>query len=177
MFIIGMTVYSVFVFKFYRFLGRKEIFKLDLEKYSGKKHGGVKKFFSGLMYVIKYVLLFPLFIFFWFAMISILLMVMAKGQTAAQILLISMALVATIRITAYYHEGLSHDLAKMLPFALLGVFLINIGFFTFDAPMEMINQIPALAMTIGYYLVFIIALEFILRIVSFILPKREETEE
>lgn len=173
LFVLGMTVYAIFIFKFYRFLARKDIFEIDLEKYSDVKFGGLKKFFRVVFYIIQHLLLFPLFVFLWFAMISVLLMVLAKGQTAGSILLISMALVATIRVAAYYNEALSVDLAKMLPLALLGVFLIDISFFSFDASLELIKQIPALSKTVGYYLVFIIALELVLRIISSVLPKKE----
>ncbi|MCK4588942.1 MAG: hypothetical protein KAT77_00740 [Nanoarchaeota archaeon] len=172
LFVIGMLVYSIFVFKFYRFLGRRNIFELDL-----KKKYGVGKFLGVVWYGIEHILLFPLFVFIWFAVVSVLLMILGKNQTASGILLISMALVATVRITAYYHEDLSRDLAKMLPFVLLGVFLIDIGFFDWSASWELLKSVPALWKTIVYYLVFIIALEFILRILSFIVPKREEKEK
>ncbi len=174
LFIIGMTIYSIFIFKFYRFLGRKDIFELDLQKYANQKFSGLKKFFRVILYVIQYLVLFPLFVFIWFAVISLLLMLLGKEQTASQILLISMALVATIRVAAYYHEELSNEIAKMLPFALLGVFLIDISFFKLDSAFEIIKGIPGQWKTIGYYLVFIIMLEFVLRVISWILPKRKE---
>ncbi|MBW2963526.1 hypothetical protein KY306_02000 [Candidatus Woesearchaeota archaeon] len=172
LFVIGMVLYAVFIFKFYRFLGRKDIFKLNLkEKY------GVQKFFGGIWYVIEHLLLFPIAVFLWFAIVSVLLMILAKNQTTSGILLISMALVATIRITAYYHEDLSKDLAKMLPFALLGVFLIDISFFSWSASWELVKGIPGMWMTVIYYLLFIIALELVLRVVSFFIPKRKEGEK
>lgn len=170
LFVVGMIVYSVFIFKFYRFLSRRDIFKLNLRE----KHGGVSKFFGVIWYVIEHLLLFPAFVFVWFAVISVLLMLMAKNQTASSIFLISIALVSAVRATAYYHEDLSRDLAKMLPFALLGIFLIDITYFSLDASLNLVKQIPSLWRTLIYYLVFIILLEFVLRILSFIVPKKEE---
>jgi len=171
-YVLGMVVYALFVFKFYLFLSRRDIFALNFkEKY------GAGKFFSFIWYGIEHLVLFPLFVFVWFAVISGLLMLMAKNQTASGVLLISIALVSAVRITAYYHEDLSKDLAKMLPFALLGVFLIDISFFSLKNSLELIKQVPSLWMTVVYYLVFIILLEFILRILSFIIPKKEEKKK
>lgn len=172
LFVIGMLVYSVFIFKFYRFLGRRDIFEMNL-----KKKYGVGKFLGVIWYGIEHILLFPLFVFIWFMVVSGLLMVLAKNQTASGILLISMALVATVRITAYYHEDLSKDLAKMLPFALLGIFLVDISYFSWSGSFELVKQIPSLWKTAGYYLGFIIALEFVLRIISFFIPDREEKKK
>ena len=45
-FIVGIVAYSVFIFKFYRFLARKDIFNLELQKYSKTFFGFVKKLFS-----------------------------------------------------------------------------------------------------------------------------------
>ena len=172
LFVIGMAVYSIFIFKFYRFLARKNIFELNLkEKY------GAGKFFSVIWYAIEHLVVFPFFVFVWFAVVSFLLMLLAKNQTAGGVLLISMALVASVRIGAYYHEDLSKDLAKMLPFALLAVFLVDIGFFSWSSSLELIKQVPSLWKTILYYLVFIVALELILRIVSSIIPKKKEKKK
>ena len=75
------------------------------------------------------------------------------------------------------HEDLSKDLAKMLPFALLGIFLIDIGFFSWSASWELIREIPGLWKTMVYYLGFIIALELLLRMLSFLVPKKEEEKK
>jgi len=58
-------------------------------------------------------------VFFWFMVLSLLMIMISKVPDLGQIFQISIALVSVIRITAYYNEDLSRDLAKMLPFALL----------------------------------------------------------
>jgi hypothetical protein len=173
LFIIGMVIYSIFIFKFYRFIARRNIFKLDLHKYNKAKHPLLKKTVGYILYLIEYVFLFPVFTFFWFIVFSVLLSFMAKSA-ADNILLVSIALVSTVRIAAYYDEDLSKDLAKMLPFALLGIFLIDITYFSFSASLEVIKQIPSFWKIMVYYLIFAIVLEFILKIGYSVLSKKEE---
>ncbi len=127
LFIIGMVIYSIFVFKFYRFIARKEIFKLNLQQYNIESFAWLKKFLNVILYVVEYILLFPFITFFWFIVFSVLLSFLTREQTVQNILLVSITLVSSIRVSAYYNEDLSKDLAKMLPFALLGIFLIDIS--------------------------------------------------
>jgi len=164
-FIIGMVIYSLFIFKFYRFVARRDIFELNLQQYNKAEHPFLKKTFGSFLYLVEYLLVFPLFTFLWFAVMVVLIAFLAKEQTAQSVLLVSIAVVATVRVTSYYKEELSRDLAKMLPFALLGVFLVDISFFSFASSFTVVKQIPFLWKTIIYYLLFVIVLEFILRIV------------
>ncbi len=164
LFIAGMVIYSIFIFNFYRFVAEKDIFELDLEQFNKVKHAGLKKFFSVIAYLFHYVFLFPLFIFFWFAIMTLLLAFLARGHTVEQVALISIAVVCAIRFTAYYTEDLSKDLAKMLPFALLGVFLVDFHSFSLSQSFEIIKQLPSMFITLSYYFLFVIILEFILRI-------------
>ncbi len=178
LFVAGIFIYAFFVYKFYRFLAKKEIFKLDLHKYGESVFGSIGRFFSVIIYMIKYLIIFPLFIFFWFGILSLILAVLSRNHAVSQILLLSMALVAAIRIAAYYNEDLSKDLAKMMPFALLGVFLVDMSFFSLQTTVETIKQFPLMWKQMAYYLYFTIALELFLRVVHFILtPFRHHEEE
>ena len=174
LFIIGMVIYSIFIFKLYRFVARRNIFKLDLHKYNKAKHPLLKKIAGYILYLIEYVFLFPVFTFFWFIVFSILLSFLTREQTVQNILLVSIALVSSIRVSAYYNEDLSKDLAKMLPFALLGIFLIDISYFSFSASLGVIKQIPLMWKTMFYYLIFAIVLEFVLRIGYGIIGSKEK---
>ncbi|MBU0615914.1 MAG: hypothetical protein KJ601_07515 [Nanoarchaeota archaeon] len=164
LFVVGIVAYAFFVFKFYRFLASRDIFDLNLQQYSGKGTGFFVKLLKLILYCIEYLLLFPLFSFFWFGIITALLAFLSKSNDISGILLIAMALVAAVRITAYFTEDLSKDLAKMLPFALLGVFLVDISYFSFQGSLEVLKQLPEMWKTIVYYLGFTILLEFVLRI-------------
>jgi len=113
---------------------------------------------------------------------AIILLIISKSSTPNHVLLISVSLVAAVRITSYYNEQLSQDLAKMIPFALLGVYLVNVSFFSIQESIEMAKQIPSLWKIGIYYLLFVTLLEFILRIISGIInifydPQRFEEED
>jgi hypothetical protein len=156
-FVIAMVIYAVFIFKFYRFVGRRDIFHLRKKE---KKGSGLHP----VLYVFGWIFLYPFLAFVWFIIMSVLLAFLAKEQAVQNILLVSVALITAVRITAYYHEDLSRDLAKMLPFALLGIMLVDITYFSFSTSLDMVKQMPALWETMAYYLVFLIVIEFVLRI-------------
>ena len=159
-FVIGVAIYSIFIFKFYRSLARKNIFRLKVKERD--RHPGVKK----AMYILEYVILFPVAVFFWFLVLSFLLMIIVESKAIGEILFISVALVSAVRIAAYYNEDLSKDLAKMLPFALLALFLIDASYLSFSSPMSLLDQLPGVWKTLVYYLLFVISLEVVLRIIT-----------
>ena len=141
MFIVGIVIYAVFIFKFYRFVAKKDVFKLELSKYNKGESSFITKILGGVLYTLEYIVLFPVFTFFWFVVFAALLTFMVKQQAIQNILLISMAIIAAIRMCAYYNENLAQDLAKMLPFALLGVFVMELSFFSFNKSLIMIKQL------------------------------------
>ncbi len=181
MYVFAIAFYGFIVFKFYRFLARKEMFELDLRKYDKKKFGFLGKILNIVLYVIEYIFIFPVFMFLWFLVLSFLLALLSKTHTADTIMLISIALVGAVRIVAYYHEDLSQDLGKLIPYALLGVFLADMVSVDFSIPFNIIKNMFLLWNKMIYYLVFIIVLEFVLRISNLILspflPEREDKDK
>lgn len=85
----------------------------------------MKSFLKTVFYVLEYVFLYPILSVVWLFFFTLILSIMAPGVTVKRRLLLSMAVVSSIRITSYYDELLSQDLVKMIPFALLGVFLVE----------------------------------------------------
>ena len=75
-----------------------------------------------------------------------------------------MATVATIRVTAYYNEDLSRDLAKILPFAVLALFVIDASFFNIRESLDILQDANEARETILYYLLFLVVVEFALRL-------------
>ena len=163
-FVIGMVVYSMVIFKSYRFLAKKDIFRLKYDRYVEEELAIKVSFKGALFYLFKYTFLFPLIAFSGFLFLSVLLILLAKEQSVSSILLISMSVVSAIRITAYYNEDLSRDLAKMLPFALLGVFLVDASYLSLSTLSGRFIEIREAWKPIIYYLFFIIGLELILRL-------------
>jgi len=165
-YVFALAIYSIFIFKFYRFLAKRDIFTLDLSKYRKTTHAHLKRFFSALYYIFKYLFVFPLVVFLWFAFLGLLLLFLSKGGNVEQVLLIAISLVGAVRVTAYYNEDLARDLSKMLPFALLGIFLVDASYFDLSNSIAVLYTLPDYWKLLTYYFIFIIDLEFILRIIT-----------
>lgn len=163
---IGIAVYGIFVFNFYRFLARKDIFKLDLDKYNHTTRPLVHKTFASVLYVVKFLIVFPAFVFFWFVVLAFLLSLMARNQSVDSILLAAMGVVGSIRICAYYNQTLSTDLAKILPFALLGITLIDRSLVNIPTPSANLEEAVEYWETMVYYMAAVVMLEMIMRILA-----------
>lgn len=164
-YVLGMSIFAIFVFKFYRFVAARDIFVLDLARYEGLSFRWAKSLFHLVVYVVKYLLLFPVFAFFWFAILTVTLAFLSKEQTFSETLLIALVTVSAIRVTAYYKEDLARDLAKILPFAVLSALIINASFSSVSDSLDRLRMAGDHSETIFYYLVFLIALEFVLRLI------------
>lgn len=165
--IISIAIYSIIIFHFYRFIARRDCFKP-----SKRKHTKTVGF-------LRYTFLFPFVAVLFFMGFSLMMMFLTRTYSVKQILSTAFAVVVAIRITAYYHEDLSRDVAKMLPFVILGIFLIDPSYFTPGEVMNRINSLPLFINTIVQYIFFMIIVEWILRaaltIRYAILPKKEVT--
>jgi hypothetical protein len=162
-YILGMAIYSIFVFKFYRYIATQDIFEFDLSRYGKSTFRLLRVCMHIVLYGVKYIGIFPIVVFFWFSIITVMLTFLARDQTFPDILLVSMAMVGAIRVSAYIMEDLSRDIAKILPFAVLGIFVINVSFFEISESLDVLKQTGDHREIIFYGLVFLMALEFILR--------------
>lgn len=168
-YVLGMSVYAVFVFKFYRFLASQDMFELDLSRYEQSRVRWLRKSLQVFFYIVKYIIVFPIFAFFWFAVLTVILAFLSKGQTFSETLLVALATVSAVRVTAYYNEDLSRDLAKILPFAVLAVFLIDASFFSIGQSLDILQQAEEYSEHIVYYIGFLVLLEFALRLITAII--------
>ncbi|MBR9704424.1 hypothetical protein GOV12_03370 [Candidatus Pacearchaeota archaeon] len=160
--VVVIVIYALFVFKFYKFLGAREVIKLNLKKYNLSVHPGVSKFFAIILYTLEYLVILPFLVIFWYGFFSLFLFILAESS-AAQTLLLSAAIIATIRITSYITEDLSRDIAKMLPFTVLGIYLVNPNFIKINLIFDKFMQIPDLLNNILIFLAIIFIIEFVLR--------------
>ena len=140
------------------------MFELDLSRYEESRFRPVRAFLHLVMYVAKYIVLFPCFAFFWFAVLTVMLTFLSKEQPFADILLMALVTVGAIRVTSYASEDLSRDLAKILPLTVLAIFIIDASFFAVRESVEVLEEIRGYSESILYYLVFLIVLEFALRL-------------
>ena len=162
----GITVYGVFVFNFYRFLARKDIVTLNLQKHNQARRRALRKTISVVFYIFKFLVLYPVFVFFWFSIMAGLLYLMSRNQTTETVMLIAMGVVGAIRVCSYYKEALATDIAKILPFALLGITLIDSSIVRLVQPTEGVIEAALQWESVVYYLTAVVSLEFLLRIVS-----------
>ena len=163
---ISIAIYSIVIWHFYRFIARRDCFKI-----SECKHPKLAGF-------LKYFCLFPFVAITFFLGFSLLLLFLTRDLTVVKVLVTSFAVVLAIRITSYYSEDLSKDLAKIFPFALLAIFLIDPSYFNFDVTMSNINSLPQHVNEFAVFIFFIIIIEWILRVLLTIryaiIPKKQE---
>ena len=164
--IIMIAIYSVAIYHFYRYIARRDVFKPSESKHS-KAIGFLKYFF-----------LFPFVAILFFVGFSLIFIFLTDTYTILQVLYVTFSIIVAIRITAYYTEDLSKDVAKMLPFAILGIFLVDSSYFSIDTVTARINALPNNINAIIQFIILIIIVEWILRIALnvryAIFPKKEE---
>ena len=178
--VILIVAYSIFIWKLYRFISKKNIFGLNLNKYNKSNHPLTEKIIAGTLYFLEYIIILPFLIFFWFAIFTFFLTLLTKGIEINVILVISAIVIAAIRMTAYYKEDLAKELAKLLPLNLLAIAMLTPGFFDLSRVLQNFSKLPVFFDEIIIYIVFIISLEIILRFFDFIFSLfglEEEGEE
>lgn len=165
LFTAAIVIYAILIYTFYRFAAARDIFGFNLAEFRKDINRGIgAKIFKLMLGVVEYGILLPAIVFIWFAGFSLLLFVLAKELAAAQVLLIAITIVSAIRVTAYYSEDLSRDVAKLLPFGLLAIAIVTPSFFSLSLTQERILGIGVFADKIIIYLLFAIVLEWILRV-------------
>ena len=169
-FTIGLSIYAIFVWYFYKSLSKRDLFSINLEKYNLPyiKHKTLGKVGSILAYILKYGIIFPIYVFIWFLILSLFLLVLSEEITVNNILLTSIVVVSTVRVISYFKEDMSSDLAKLIPLALLAIALSNPNFFSSETALARLSEIPILWSQIVQFLIFSIVLEWILRILHLI---------
>jgi hypothetical protein len=157
---LGIFVYAVLIFKFYKLLARRDLIKLKLN--NENQHIAVRIF----LYLLDQLVIVPVLIFFWFLIMTGVLLLFCNGNNGNiyQIMIISMAIVAAIRITSYYNQSLSEELAKLLPLNLLAIFLVTMDFSSFVGKVDMIKQMLGYVDKLIFYLIFAVVVELIMRI-------------
>ena len=169
-----ITIYALFVWNFYRFLAKRDLLQLNLAQYNRYDHAVVKKLLAAILYVLEYIIILPIVVFFWFFVMTFILLILGREQSFSQIALIAACIVGAVRITSYYSEDLSKDLAKLFPFTILAIALVTPGFVNVPELVVKISEVGNLFSNIVVYLVVIMALEFILRMLQLITPDKEE---
>lgn len=151
-----IAAFAVFVWIFYKSISKRDLFQLNIQD---KK----KRWQMIIIHVLKHLVLFPIFTFLWFAAMTIVLFFISKSQSTQTIMLISMAMIAAARITAYYKQEIAQEIAKIMPLAVLGLFVADPTFFSFDMTIAHFYEVPLLVPLLLDYLAFAVLLEFLMR--------------
>jgi len=120
--VIGIAIYALFVWYFYRYISKRDIFPkffyiLEKEETSSN----VKKAIFAVIYIFS----FPIIIFLWFTVLAFFVYLIGEGMPMFLAIFVSMAIIAVVRILAYYREDASKEIAKMIPYAILAFFLTS----------------------------------------------------
>jgi len=159
---IAIAIYAIVIWHYYRTLAKRDLFHID------KKEGGgigtkILNFLEGFEFLVKYIIFYPLLSFIFFGIFSTMMFMLSK-ETIPLILLTSVSIISATRITAYYNEDLARDLAKLVPFALLGVLIIQSDFLTIDLLIERMTALPNFFIDIASFILYFLLLEISLRL-------------
>lgn len=164
--IVAISVYSVFVFIFYRALAKRDLITLNLNHYSDNLSGRVRKYARTILFVLQYIVVVPVLITFWTLVLAIILTLLSPDADHSRNALIATSVVGAVRILSYWTEDLSRDVAKMLPFGVLGVFLVGDAQVQISEIEELFSGLNEIATSFISSLFLIAVLESILRSLS-----------
>jgi len=180
--VLFIVIYSIFIWKLHKFIGTKNIFKFDLNKYNKAANPFLTKITAAGFYLLEYILLIPFIIFFWYIIFTFfLILFVEEAVTINTILFISAIAIAAIRMSSYlpkYGEKLATELAKILPFTFLAVSVLNPTLFS-NIVGRLSSRFSEISLFFGgilSYLLFIVILEVILRFFEFIFNIMEVEE-
>ena len=163
--ILGIVLYSAFVYRFYRYLAKKDLIDADFSQYSEGFTGFMKRLVDGIMLIVQNILFAPFLISFWVLILAIILTLLSGGDDLYWNVLVATSVVGAVRVISYFSEDLARDVAKMLPFAVLGVFLVDSGAFNWEAVSLLWDQLDDFAISFASSMLLVIILETTLRVI------------
>ncbi|MCD6227535.1 hypothetical protein J7J90_03515 [Candidatus Micrarchaeota archaeon] len=165
--ILALAAAMYIVWYLYRKIAKRDMFTFENKNYGEGFTGIIKQIFSVLIYVFKYGIMFPLYSFLMFALLSVSIFFLSTGMTVPNVLYISIIIISVVRLLAYIKEDTAQELAKMLPFGLIFLVLTRPDVaqqYALPNLANITNSIP----TLEQYILFLIGLEFVLRVLYII---------
>lgn len=157
--ILFLAIFVLWYF-YHKQLSKKDLFEIPKIDSNNK----FLNFINRLAYFFKYLLLFPLYSFIWFLIFSFLLVLIAKSRPIGEIMFFGIVIVSVTRIAAYVSSKLAEDMAKLLPWALIIVFLTDPTSITIESIQTSFNNFVQEIPKVAKYLTFIAFVEWGLRI-------------
>lgn len=155
LFVVAWVIWGMYIS-----LAKRDLFKLTHPK-------NIKEtptFWDRAFYMIKYLLIFPVFTFMWFVLFVACLRLLSAKQNIEDIMLLGIVIISAVRVASYFSGKMAEDVAKLLPLTLLAGIILNPSFITLNAQFEDLSIFAEKLPVFGKYLLFIIGLEFALRI-------------
>jgi hypothetical protein len=165
LFAIGIVLVSLFIFKFYKTISKRDLIELNLVKYNWSEHPLARKFWATILYLIEYILVMPFILLLWFFAMAIIVLMIADQKSTIDVLMITASMVAAVRMLSYYGKEIAIDVAKLFPFISLGVFILSPGGFSIPKIIGQLNEFQNLLDNVIYYLVAMVIIEITLRLI------------
>ena len=169
--ILFLAIFIMWYF-YHRQLTRKNLFEIP-------KIGSNSKFvnfINRLVYFFKYLIIFPIYSFTWFLIFSFLLVLIAKTRPIGEIMFFGIVIVSVTRIAAYVSPKLAEDMAKLLPWALIIVFLTDPTSITIESIQISFNNFVQEIPNVAKYLIFIAFVEWGLRIGNWMIGSEKKKD-
>ena len=157
--VLFLAIFIMWYF-YHKQLSKKDLF--DIPKIDSNSK--FVSFINRLVYFSKYIIVFPLYSFIWFLIFSFLLVLIAKSRPIGEIMFFGIVIVSVTRISAYVSSKLAEDMAKLLPWALIIIFLIDPQSITIRSVQASFNSFMQEIPKVAKYLIFIAFVEWSLRI-------------
>jgi len=146
LFTFGIAAYSIIIWRFYKQVSKVKPFgEYDAPLW---------------VQIGLYLFTLPLFTFLWFFMMTFFIVAMAEVEDVVFLIAISAGMVGATRIAAYIDEGLAENIANLMPFILLAIFVLSPQLLSIEAVQERLSAIPQHLGLIFRYMVFLVALEW-----------------
>lgn len=162
-YILFILTYSGFFWNFNKIISKKDFRINFIERYFDEKTEGFGRAMKWIFELVKYFIVLPIVILFWFMIFALFFLFLSKTSDVGNILLISAAMIISIRIIAFSQEDLSRNIAKIIPFTLLALFIISPSFSDLAGFLTKANLIKDLINSSQDFLILILLAEIVLR--------------
>ena len=169
--VLFLAIFIMWYF-YHKQLSRKDLFEIPKIDSNSKFMNFINRF----IYFSKYVIIFPLYSFIWFLIFSFLLVLIAKSRPIGEIMFFGIVIVSVTRISAYVSPKLAEDMAKLLPWALIIIFLIDPQSITIESVQTSFNSFVQEIPNVAKYLIFIAFVEWSLRIGNWMIGSDKEKD-
>lgn len=170
--VLFLAIFIMWYF-YHKQLSRKDLF--DIPRIDSNSR--FVNLINRCVYFFKYILIFPLYSFIWFLIFSFLLVLIAKSRPISEIMFFGIIIVSVTRISAYVSSKLAEDMAKLLPWALIIVFLMDPQSITVESAQASFNSFVQEIPKVAKYLIFIAFVEWSLRIGNWMIGSGKENQK